>query len=183
MIGEGNARIRHLLSDVLSLEPPCMTTVYTDGACTRNPGGRLGSAYIALFPSGNYRAGVAAFESGTSNQAEAYALLMVLEALPSRMPLTIYTDSEYVRTCWERIRTLDTLPKANKALWEALRGPARRPGAVDLLWTRGHVGTPGNELADAMADYAAEHGHHRSFPYPASMPVDEGFQIPGCSLP
>lgn len=131
--------------------------IWTDGACSGNPGPggwgavlRYGDREKELF--GGER-------DTTNNRMELMAAIRALEALkrPSRVSLT--TDSTYVRSGitewingWKRNgwRTAAKKPVKNADLWRRL-DEAIKPHRVDWHWVRGHTGHPENERADELA--------------------------------
>lgn len=134
---------------------PDRITVYTDGACSGNPG--PGGWAWAVAPGGEpWGSGGAAH---TTNQR--MELTAVLEALTSlEGDLVIVSDSSYVVQCfrdrwWVRWqangwRNAQKKPVANVDLWEPLVEAylERRP---ELRWVKGHSGDPMNDLVDRLA--------------------------------
>jgi ribonuclease HI len=135
---------------------------YTDGACSGNPGpGGWGAVLIA-------REGDAVVKerelSGgealtTNNRMELMAAIMALESLSRATPITVVTDSAYVKNgvtgwihAWKRNgwRTADKKEVKNADLWQRLDG-ARSRHAVTWEWIKGHAGHPENERADRLA--------------------------------
>jgi len=133
------------------------TEVYTDGACSGNPGPG-GWAWAVL--DGPWAAGA---EAHTTNQR--MELTAVLEALRSLGPaagdLVIVSDSTYVVHCfqdrwWEGWRrrgwkNSQRKPVANRDLWEPLVDLVLERGGVEFRWVKGHSTDPGNDLVDALA--------------------------------
>jgi ribonuclease HI len=136
--------------------PTGIVTVYTDGACSGNPG--PGGWAWAVAPGGEPH-GMGG-EAHTTNQR--MELTAVLEALRSVAgdELVIMSDSTYVVQCfrdrwWQRWQTngwrnSQRKPVANVDLWEPLIEVylERRP---DLRWVKGHSGDPMNDLVDRLA--------------------------------
>ena len=127
--------------------------VYTDGACSGNPGPG-GWAWIS--PDGPFAAGPSA---DTTNQR--MELRAVLEAVRANEgSLEIVSDSTYVVNCfrdrwWERWLSGDWLnsqkkPVANRDLWEPLISEVR-PRDIEFTWVKGHAGDEWNDLADRLA--------------------------------
>lgn len=136
---------------------PKPVTIYTDGACSGNPGpGGWGA--ILLF--GNHRKEINGGEaSTTNNRMELLAAISALEDLKSRCSVDLYTDSNYVRggitdwiDNWKRNgwRTANRKPVKNEDLWKRLDA-ARARHQVRWHWVKGHAGDPENERADALA--------------------------------
>ncbi len=133
--------------------------VYTDGACSGNPG--PGGWAWATVPDGAVRG--AGGEAHTTNQR--MEIRAVLEALRSlEGPLVIVSDSTYVVNCfrdrwWVRWqangwRNAKKEPVANTDLWKPLIElyQQRRP---EFRWVKGHSGDPMNDLVDRLAVAAA----------------------------
>jgi ribonuclease HI len=132
-------------------------TIYTDGACSGNPGpGGWGAILIAGDRRKEIKGGAA---ETTNNRMELTAAIMALEALKRRSTIDLHTDSNYVRGGitqwihnWRRNgwKTADRKPVKNADLWEHL---ARLADAHDLSWhwVKGHAGDPMNERADELA--------------------------------
>ena len=102
----------------------------------------------------------------TNNQAEMFALLAAIKAVPLGTSAAIFSDSQVAigaattwRTGWERrgMRTASGDPVKNqdlvRRLWEELD---KRPGLIRLEWVKGHAGNEGNEIVDQLANDAAE---------------------------
>ena len=136
--------------------------VYTDGACSGNPG--PGGWAWAVAPGGTPNG--AGGEAGTTNQRmELAAVLEALRALarPGRR-IRVVSDSTYVVNCfrdgwwrnWRRNgwRNSQRQPVANVDLWEPLIDLAVAH-EVDFEWVKGHSGDPMNDLVDRLAVAAA----------------------------
>ncbi len=136
--------------------------IYTDGACTGNPGAGGWGAYIHKSPPESPLAtdlcGGAA--QTTNNRMELTAPIEVLKLLPDASRITLITDSVYVKDGitkwihgWKRNgwRTANRKPVKNDDLWRALDAQAARH-KIDWQWVKGHAGEAGNERADALAN-------------------------------
>jgi ribonuclease HI len=133
--------------------------IYTDGACSGNPGpGGWGALLSYGSHSKEIRGGEAA--DTTNNRMELMAAIAALEALKRPSVVRLHTDSVYLRsgiTAWlpkwksNGWRTADKKPVKNADLWQRLDAVARRH-QVQWLWVKGHAGDPGNERADALAN-------------------------------
>ena len=138
------------------------TLIYTDGACSGNPGpGGWGAVLIArkdgvvvksLPLSGGVRL-------TTNNQMELMAAISALETLNKSVRCTVITDSVYVKDGiskwidgWKKNgwRTAAKKPVKNADLWQRL-DKARQTHSVKWEWVKGHAGHPQNEQADALA--------------------------------
>ncbi len=135
-------------------EPVAATTVYTDGACSGNPGP---GGWAWVVPDGAFAAG---FEAGTTNQRmEVTAVLEALRALDG--PVLIVSDSTYVVHCfrdhwwrnWIRRgwKNKNRQSIANRDLWEPLVDLVQDRGDVTFQWVKGHSGDRWNDEADRLA--------------------------------
>ena len=132
-------------------------TIYTDGACSGNPGPGGWGAVLLYGDRRRELSGASA--DTTNNRMELTAAIRALEALTRRSDVDLYTDSTYVRdgiTQWLpnwKARGWRTATKSrvkNRDLWEALDALAGRHD-VRWHWVKAHVGNPENERADALA--------------------------------
>lgn len=137
--------------------------MFTDGACSGNPGPG-GWAAIVVYPEGHVVELGGGDASTTNNQMEMLAVIKGLESAKSaNQPIVVYTDSTYVIrgiTQWVwgwRQRgwlTAEGQPVANRELWEELvrlTSARTRLGGIDWRYVRGHTGVPGNERVDEIA--------------------------------
>jgi ribonuclease HI len=132
-------------------------TIYTDGACSGNPGP---GGWGAILISGEHRKEISGGESNTTNnRMELIAAIEALNALKGPSVVELHTDSNYLRegiTSWihnwkkNGWRTSNKKPVKNADLWEALE-QARDRHDVSWHWVKGHAGHPENERADALA--------------------------------
>jgi ribonuclease HI len=140
--------------------PRSKILIYSDGACSGNPGpGGWGAVLI----SGNHRKEISGGEARTTNnRMELLAAISALEALKRRSDVELYTDSAYVRngiTSWihgwkkNGWRTADKKPVKNAELWQELDA-LRDKHHVAWNWLKGHAGHPENERADELARLA-----------------------------
>ncbi|RCK26604.1 ribonuclease H [Thalassospira profundimaris] len=134
--------------------------IYTDGACSGNPGPGGWGAILRF-------KGVEKELSGgdpetTNNRMEMMAAISALEALKRPCVVDIYTDSSYVRDGitkwifgWQKRgwKTADKKPVKNVELWQRLLD-ALKPHKVEWHWVRGHAGHPENERCDELARMA-----------------------------
>jgi ribonuclease HI len=136
--------------------------VFTDGACSGNPG--PGGWGVVMRWRGHEKEMSGGEADTTNNRMELMAAIQALEALKRPMRVRVVTDSNYLRqgiTQWIRAwkakgwRTADKKPVKNKDLWQRLDA-ALQHHDVEWAWTRGHAGHPENERADALATAAAE---------------------------
>lgn len=131
--------------------------VFTDGACSGNPG--PGGWGAVLRWRGHEREIHGGDAETTNNRMELMAAIMALETLKRPMAVRLHTDSTYVRdgitkwmTSWKRRgwKTADKKPVKNVDLWQRLER-AIGDHAVEWIWVKGHAGHPENERADALA--------------------------------
>jgi ribonuclease HI len=133
-------------------------TVYTDGACSGNPGP---GGWAAIIMEDGAERIVSGAEARTTNQRmELVAAIEGLAAIPDRRRVHVRTDSAYVMNCfeqrwWERWEKNGWLgagkkPVTNRDLWERLLAQVRRH---DVVWhkVRGHSGDVMNDRVDALA--------------------------------
>lgn len=121
-------------------------TIYTDGACSGNPGPG-GWAFIILDEDGVEYARDAGYEANTTNnRMEMMAALMGIRALPSSSQAVLVSDSNYV------ISTMNGKfsKKKNLDLWDLLDAAAKEH-ELTYSWVRGHNGNPYNEQCNDMA--------------------------------
>lgn len=131
--------------------------MYTDGACSGNPGP---GGWGALLVYGDHRRELSGGEDQTTNnRMELQAVIQGARALKRHMPVTVYTDSTYVMkgmTEWleqwkaRDWRTAAKKPVKNADLWQELEA-ALEGHDVRWKWVKGHSGDPGNERADELA--------------------------------
>lgn len=131
--------------------------IYTDGACSGNPGP---GGWGAILISGAHRKELNGGEGETTNnRMELMAAIAALEALKRSSRVELYTDSAYVKDGiskwihgWKRNgwRTADKKPVKNAELWQRL-DTARDRHDISWHWVKGHAGHPENERADELA--------------------------------
>lgn len=133
--------------------------LYTDGACSGNPGPG-GWAYVLRHPA----SGKEVERSGgermtTNNRMELMAVIRGLEALTRSSAVELYSDSQYVLKGlrewlkgWKAKgwRTANKQPVKNQDLWMELDALTAKH-AVTFHWIRGHTGHPENERCDRLA--------------------------------
>jgi ribonuclease HI len=133
-------------------------TVYTDGACSGNPG--PGGWAALLIDEGAERTVVGAEPHTTNQRMELMAAIEGLGAVSARRTVHLFTDSSYVMNCfrdrwwarWEVNGWLNAARQsiANRDLWERLIAQTRRH---DVVWhkVKGHSGDVLNERVDTLA--------------------------------
>lgn len=132
-------------------------TIYTDGACSGNPGR---GGWGALLQFGEAEKELCGGEAQTTNnRMELMAAIRALESLKEPCRITLYTDSKYVMdgitqwmVNWKRRgwKTANKKPVKNQDLWMRL-DEAIAPHHIQWQWVKGHAGIDGNERADALA--------------------------------
>ena len=131
--------------------------VFTDGACSGNPGPGGWGAILRYNDTTKELFGGEA--DTTNNRMELMAAIEGLNALKRPCRVQLYTDSVYVRdgiTKWIKgwlrngWRTADRKPVKNAELWQGLL-EAVEPHQVAWHWVKGHSGHPENDRADALA--------------------------------
>lgn len=134
-------------------------TIYTDGACSGNPGP---GGWAWAIEGGAYKSGP---ERLTTNQR--MELMAVLDAIASNEgPLEIVSDSTYVVNCfrdkwhvgWLKRGWVNSKnqPVANRDIWEPLIELVTTRKNVTFRWVKGHSGHPMNDLVDRLAVEAAQ---------------------------
>ncbi len=132
--------------------------IYTDGACSGNPGpGGWGA--LMLYGDNEKEITGGEFET-TNNRMELTAAIEALRALKRPCQIELYTDSTYVKdgiTKWisgwkaKGWKTAAKKPVKNEDLWRILDDETKRH-TIEWKWVKGHAGNPENERADALAN-------------------------------
>ncbi|PCH99452.1 MAG: ribonuclease HI [Alphaproteobacteria bacterium] len=131
--------------------------IYTDGACSGNPGP---GGWGAILRYGDHEKELnGGAPDTTNNRMEMMAVIESLKALTKTCEIDLYTDSTYVKdgvTKWmdgwkaRGWKTAAKKPVKNKDLWEAIDSEIKRHN-VAWHWVKGHDGHPENERADELA--------------------------------
>ncbi len=131
--------------------------VYTDGACSGNPGP---GGWGAILTFGKHRKELSGGEAETTNnRMELLAAISALEVLKRRSKVELHTDSNYLKDGitkwifgWKRNgwKTADKKPVKNVELWQRLDA-AKAAHDVSWHWVKGHAGHAENERADELA--------------------------------
>lgn len=148
--------------------------VYTDGACTGNPGkGGYGAVIIDGDRTEELSGG---YKLTTNNRMEMMAAIAALESLKSNSQVKLHSDSKYL---------VDAMVKGWAKKWQAngwrrnKKEMAKNPDLwqelldlckihkVEFIWVKGHAGIPENERCDALAVAAA----HQS-----NLAIDAGYE-------
>src|SRR6476469_2796523 len=149
--------------------------VYTDGSSRGNPGP---GGYGAILMWGESRKELSAgYRLTTNNRMELLAVIKALEALNKKyIPLTIFTDSQYVVNSVEKkwldnwIRTDFKGGKKNKDLWLQYYSLAKN-FSIKFKWVKGHADNPFNIRCDELATAAADGN---------DLLIDEGYEKEVC---
>jgi len=131
--------------------------IYTDGACSGNPGPGGWGAILIYGPHRKEMSGGEA--KTTNNRMELLGAISALEVLNRPIKVELHTDSTYVKDGiskwihgWKRNgwKTASKQPVKNAELWKRL-DELRSQHEVDWRWVKGHAGHPENERADELA--------------------------------
>ena len=131
--------------------------IYTDGACSGNPGK---GGWAAIILDGDRQFNISGSESDTTNnRMELLAPIMALKKITKKSEIVIFTDSRYVKdgiTDWIKKWKLNNWKNAskksvkNKDLWIKLDSLCQRH-KVSWKWVKAHAGNKMNNLADKLA--------------------------------
>ncbi|AQS59871.1 ribonuclease HI [Desulforamulus ferrireducens] len=138
-------------------------TIYTDGACSGNPG--PGGYGVVMLYKDQRKELSAGFNNTTNNRMELLAAIVGLENLKEPCKVTLYTDSQYLVNAVEKgwakkwrangwMRNKKE-PALNADLWERILQQLDRH-QVKFIWVKGHAGNPENERCDRLAVEAAK---------------------------
>ena len=138
-------------------------TLYTDGACSGNPGvGGFGAILVHVDANGikHEKEFSQGYKMTTNNQMELLAVIVGLEALKKPCEVTVYSDSKYVVDAFNNKwidgwiakgwKTAGKSPVKNVDLWKRLL-EAKKQHDVEFIWVKGHAGHPENERCDRLA--------------------------------
>ena len=150
--------------------------IYTDGACTGNPGA---GGYGAVIIDGDRREELSAgYKLTTNNRMEMMGAIAALESLKSNSKVKLHSDSKYIVDAvvkgwakkWQANgwrRNKKEMAK-NPDLWQELLDLCKIHD-VEFVWVKGHAGIPENERCDQLA-VAAAHG--------SNLITDTGYSNP-----
>lgn len=149
--------------------------IYTDGACSGNPGP---GGYGAVLLYGPHRKELSGgFAKTTNNRMEIFAAVAAFEALKEPCEAVLYSDSSYLLNAlrkhwvvsWQRKNWIksDKKPVLNRDLWERLLA-AMDGHAVTYVWVKGHASNRENNRCDELA---------RSGIAGKNLPADPGFNL------
>jgi len=145
--------------------------IYTDGSSRGNPGpGGYGAILLWGDKAKELSAG---YRLTTNNRMELMGVIKALEALTKKnIPLTIYTDSQYIVNSVEKgwlnnwIKTDFKGGKKNKDLWLQFHELSKQ-FKIRFIWVKGHADNPYNNRCDELATTAADGKH---------LLIDEGYE-------
>ena len=147
----------------MSEKPKQIVEIFTDGACSGNPGP---GGWGAILRYGGVDKELNGGEPATTNnRMEMMAAIMAIEAVKRPCEIQLHTDSEYLRqgiTTWIHSwkargwKTADKKPVKNVDLWQRLER-AIETHDVHWHWVKGHSGHVENERADELARLAIRH--------------------------
>tara|TARA_B100000401_G_C52394323_1_gene525782 strand:- start:96 stop:518 length:423 start_codon:yes stop_codon:yes gene_type:complete len=131
--------------------------IFTDGACSGNPGK---GGWAAIILDGNKQSILSGSESNTTNnRMELMAPIMALKKVKKNSEITIYTDSKYVKdgiTEWikkwklNNWKSASKKPVKNKDLWVKLDNTCEKH-KISWKWVKAHAGNKMNNLVDKLA--------------------------------
>jgi iron complex transport system ATP-binding protein len=172
-----------------------MIDIYTDGACSGNPGP---GGWGVLLRIDDAETELCGGEPGTTNnRMELLAVIEALQSLTQPTQARVYTDSQYVQKgisewihSWKQRgwKTAGKDPVKNEDLWRRLDALVAKH-TVEWHWVRGHSGHPENERADALARSGLEQARRAGQPVrqpildPIDLPVKEASRSGGDSTP
>ncbi len=138
-------------------------TIYTDGACSGNPG--PGGWGAVIFDQDKKQKNISGnAKNTTNNRMELMAPIMALKKIKSKSKVTIFTDSTYVKNGitewikkWEKNgwKNANKKPVKNKDLWIKLNDLCKEY-KIDWKWIKGHSNNEYNDLADDLATRAIQ---------------------------
>lgn len=137
--------------------------IYTDGACSGNPGR---GGYGVVMKYGDKRKEISAgYRKTTNNRMEVLAAIAGLEALRYKCKVTLYTDSQYLTNTitkgWAKgwrargWKKKDNSAALNVDLWIRMLDLCEKHD-LEIVWVKGHAGNPENERCDELAVAAAQ---------------------------
>lgn len=137
--------------------------IYTDGACSGNPGpGGYGTILVHVDKDGfkHEKELSEGYKCVTNNQMELMAVIVGLESLKKPCEVTLYSDSKYVVDAFNNNwidgwikkgwKTASKAPVKNVELWKRLL-KAKEQHEVKFVWVKGHAGHEYNERCDTLA--------------------------------
>ena len=135
--------------------------IYTDGACSGNPGPG-GWAAIIIINEKIINEISGSEKNTTNNKMELLAPIKAIEKFKKKSKISIFTDSTYVRdgiTTWRKKwekngwKTASKKPVKNKELWKKLKSLSIKH-SIEWIWVKGHAQNKYNNLVDELAQDA-----------------------------
>ena len=136
-------------------------TIYTDGACSGNPG--PGGWGVVIFDQEKKQQNISGkVKNTTNNRMELMAPIMALKKIKPKSEVTIFTDSTYVKNGitewikkWEKNgwKTASKKPVKNKDLWKKLKDLSSKH-SIKWIWVKGHAHNKYNNIVDELAQGA-----------------------------
>ena len=135
--------------------------IYTDGACSGNPGPG-GWAVIILMNNEIKEMFSGSEKNTTNNQMELLAPIKAIQKFKKKSEISIFTDSTYVKDGmttwikqWEKNgwKTASKKPVKNKELWKKLKNLSSKH-SIKWIWVKGHAQDKYNNLVDELAQGA-----------------------------
>jgi len=132
--------------------------IYTDGACSGNPGA---GGWAAILMYGGHKKEISGYDKQTTNnRMELFAVIMALRALKEKCSVNLYTDSAYVADAFNKNwikawqendwKTADKSEVKNQDMWKALLFETNRQ-QVKFIKVKGHSDNEFNNRCDALA--------------------------------
>lgn len=138
--------------------------IYTDGACSGNPGA---GGYGAILIYRGHEKEISGYEAHTTNnRMELQAVISALKVVTKDKAVVVYTDSQYVKngiTTWIHSWKVSNWKNGkikNTDLWQELDALAQK-FAIEWRWVKGHSGHPLNDRADELARRAIAELRHK----------------------
>jgi iron complex transport system ATP-binding protein len=158
-----------------------MIQIYTDGACSGNPGPGGWGVLLRMDKTETELCGGEPVT--TNNRMELLAVIEALQSFTESVHARVYTDSQYVQKgisewihSWKQRgwKTAGKDPVKNEDLWRRLDALAAKH-TLEWHWVRGHNGHPENERADALARAGLERARRAGYPVagPVNLPVQK----------
>lgn len=148
--------------------------IYTDGACTGNPG--AGGYGAVLIYNGHRKEISGGYKLTTNNRMEMMAAIAALQSLKEKCTVKLHSDSKYLVDAvtkgwakkwqangWKRNKKENA---KNPDLWQTMLDLCQQH-QVEFIWVKGHAGIPENEQCDRLAVAAAKG---------LNLPPDEGYE-------
>lgn len=141
--------------------------IWTDGACSGNPG--PGGWGAVMRSNGHLKEIYGGDPATTNNRMEMMAVIEALNALKRPAKVTLHVDSTYVKDGltkwikgWKRNgwKTADKKPVKNQELWMAMEEACARHD-ITWKWVKGHSGDPNNDRADELARQGTDEARGR----------------------